>query len=105
MSAKQLAGMSRGQAAAIRNAIIALCFVAMIFVFQPFTMTLYSIGMVLVVVGGLAFNLVPLSEPGRPLRSVVTAGLWVIAILLIVFVLAIGSAVLYGVYLEAQQNG
>jgi len=105
MSANQLSGMSRGQAAAIRNVIIVLCFVAMIFVFQPFMLSLYSIGMVLVVVGGLAFNLVPLCEPGRPLRSVVTAGLWVIAILLIVFALAIGSATLYGVYLEAQQNG
>jgi len=51
MSANQLSGMSRGQAASIRTAIIVLCFVAMIFVFQPFMLPLYSIGMVLVVVG------------------------------------------------------
>jgi hypothetical protein len=105
MSANELAGMSRRQAAAIRNAIIALCAVAMIFVFQPFDQSLYSIGMLLVVVGGLAFNLVPVCEPGRPLRGVVNAGLIVIAILLVVFVLAIGSALLYGAYLEAQQGG
>jgi hypothetical protein len=105
MSARELAGMSRRQAASIRNAIIALCAVAMIFVFQPFVQSLYSIGMVLVVVGGLAFNLLPLCEPGRPLRSVVRAGLVVIAILLVVFVLAIGSALLYGAYLKAQQAG
>ena len=105
MSANGLAGMSRRQAAAIRNAIIALCAVAMIFVFQPFAQSLYSIGMVLVVIGGLAFNLVPLCEPGRPLRGVVRAGLVVVAILLVVFVLAIGSALLYGTYLEAQQGG
>jgi hypothetical protein len=105
MSARELAGMSRRQAAAIRNAIIILCAVAMIFVFQPFARSLYSVGMVLVVVGGLAFNLVPLCEPGRPLRGVVRAGLVVIAILLVVFVLAIGSALLYGAYLKAQQAG
>ena len=105
MSANETAGMSRRQAATIRNSIIALCAVAMIFVFQPFALPLYSIGMVLVVVGGLAFNLVPLSEPGRPLRSVVRAGLVVVAILLVVFVLAIGSAMLYGAYLKAQQGG
>ena len=104
MSAREIAGMSRRQAAAIRNAIIALCAIAMIFVFQPFSRPLYSIGMVLVVVGGLAFNLVPLCEPGRPLRGVVRAGIVVVAILLVVFVLAIGSALLYGAYLKAQQG-
>ena len=104
MNANDTAGMSRRQAAAIRGAIIALCAVAMIFVFQPFAQKLYSIGMVLVVVGGLAFNLVPLCEPGRPVGSVIRAGFIVIAILLVVFALAIGSALLYGAYLAAQQG-
>jgi hypothetical protein len=97
-------GMSRGQAAAIRGSIIGLCVVAMLLVFQPFALRLYSIGMVLVVVGGLAFNLVPLCQAGKPLSSVVRAGIIVIVILLVVAALAMGAALLYGVYLEAQQN-
>ena len=105
MNANEAAGMSRRQAAVIRGAIIALCAVAMILVFQPFALSLYSVGMVLVVVGGLAFNLVPLCEAGRPLGSVLRAGLVVVAILLVVFALAIGSALLYGAYLAAQQAG
>jgi hypothetical protein len=96
-------GMTRRQAAAIQGSIIGLCVAAMLLVFQPFALRLYSIGMVLVVIGGLAFNLVPLCQPGRPLSSVVRAGIVVILILLVVAALAMGSALLYGVYLEAQQ--
>jgi hypothetical protein len=97
-------GMTRRQAGAIQGSIIGLCVIAMLLVFQPFALQLYSIGMVLVVVGGLAFNLVPLCQPGRPLSSVVKAGIIVILILLVVAALAMGAAMLYGVYIEAQQN-
>lgn len=98
-------GMTRRQAAAIQGSIIGLCVVAMLLVFQPFALRLYSIGMVLVVVGGLAFNLVPLCQPGKPLASVVRAGIIVIVVLVVVAALAIGAALLYGVYLKAQQPG
>ena len=94
-------GMTRHQANAIRNTILGLCIVSLVMIFQPFSLTLFGIGATLVVVGGLAFNLVPLCEPGRPLSSVVKAGLVVLVILVIVVALAIGSAALYGVYVRS----
>lgn len=94
-------GMSRRTARSIEYSIIGLCLIAIIFVFQPFVHVLSSIGMALVVLGGLAFNLVPLCEPGRPLKDVLRATMIVIAIFVVVLVLAIGAAYLYGIYLQS----
>ena len=94
------AGMSRAQAGGIRNAILALCIISLVFVFQPFSVTLFGIGMASVVVGGLAFNLVPLCEPGKSFGSIIRAAVIVVVILVAVTGLAIGSAELYGIYLR-----
>lgn len=94
------AGMTPRQAATIRNAIIGLCILSLVMIFQPFSLTLFGIGAGLVVLGGLAFNLVPLCVPGRPLKSVVKAGIIVFVILLVVVGLAIGSAELYAIFLR-----
>ncbi len=93
-------GMTRRQASTIRNAILGLCILSLVLIFQPFSLTLFGFGAVLVVVGGLAFNLVPLCQPGRPLKSVVKAGIIVLTILVIVIGLAIGSAELYAIFLR-----
>ena len=71
-------GMSARTARTVENAIIGLCIAALVFVFQPFSKLLSGIGMGLVVLGGLAFNLVPLCEPGRPARSLVKAAVIVV---------------------------
>ena len=73
---------------------------SLILIFQPFSLLLYSVGAGLVVFAGLAFNLMPLCTPGRPLRSVVIAALVVLAIFVIVTLLALASAMLYAVYLS-----
>lgn len=99
------AGMSGGTAGAIEFTIIGLCIVALVLIFQPFSLLLFSIGCGLVVVGALAFNLVPLAVPGVPLRSVVIAGLVVIVLLFVVIGLAILSAWLYGVYFVKPVGG
>ena len=78
----------------------ALCIVSLAFVFQPFSVTLFGIGMASVVVGGLAFNLVPLCEPGKSFGSIIRAAVIVVVILVAVTGLAIGSAELYGIYLR-----
>lgn len=96
-------GMSRFTARAIEYSIIALCLVSLLMIFQPFNQMLYSIGAGLVVLGGLAFNLVPLCVPGRPLKSVLRAALIVLCVLVVVIILAIGAAWLYGVYLQQGQ--
>jgi hypothetical protein len=94
--------MSVATARSIEYAIIGLCVTALVFVFQPFSLTLYGIGAGLVVLGGLAFNLVPLCRPGTPLKSLVRAGLIVLALVVVVAAIAIASAWLYGLYLQNQ---
>jgi len=93
-------GMTPRQASAIRNAILGLCILSLVLIFQPFSLTLFGVGAILVVLGGLAFNLVPLCQPGRPLKSVVTAAVVVLTILVVVIGLAIGSAELYAIFLR-----
>jgi len=96
------AGMTARQARAVEWSIIALCILALALIFQPFWLPLYSVGAGLVVLGGLAFNLVPLCRPGVPARALVKVGIIVLVLLLAVAALAILSAYLYGVYLKSQ---
>ena len=91
-------GLSARTAGAIENTIIGIALLSLVLIFQPFSLTLYSIGCGLVVLGALAFNLVPLCEKGRPARSLVIAGLIVAVLLFVIVGLAILSAWLYGIY-------
>jgi hypothetical protein len=96
-------GMSAATARSIEHAIIGLCVAALVMIFQPFSLILYGIGAGLVVLGGLAFNLIPHCRPGVPLRWLVTVALIVLAILLVVFALAVGTTYLYAWYLEVSR--
>jgi hypothetical protein len=98
-------GMTTGQARLAEGTIIGLSVLALVAIFQPFSMALFSAGCVLVVVAGLAFNLVPLCEPGRPGRDLLRAALIIAAVFVVVLLLALASASLYGVYLEARRPG
>lgn len=93
------AGMTAHQARRAEYSIIGLCLVALVMIFQPFSAALFSLGAGLVVLGGLAFNLVPFCRPGVPVVSLAKAALTVLAVLAVVVVLAIGSAYLYAIYL------
>jgi hypothetical protein len=70
-----------------------------VLLFQPFSLGLYSIGAGLVVLAGLAFNLVPLCAPGRTYGSLLRGALIIAIIFVVVTLLALGSAMLYSVYL------
>jgi hypothetical protein len=96
-------GMSAATARTIEHVIIGLCVAALVMIFQPFSLTLYGIGAGLVVLGGLAFNLIPHCRPGVPLRWLITVALIVLAILVLVFGLAVGTTYLYAWYLEASR--
>jgi hypothetical protein len=96
-------GMSAATARTIEYAIIGLCVLALALIFQPFSLTLYGVGAGLVVLGGLAFNLIPHCRPGVPLRWLLTVGLIVLGLLILVFLLALGSTYLYALYLEASR--
>lgn len=94
--------MSARQARMLERSIIGLCVLSLTLIFQPFSLRLFGVGSLLVVVAGLAFNLVPLCRPGVPVRSLARAAAIVLAILLGVFVLAIASAHLYALYLQSR---
>ena len=55
------------------------------------------------VLGGLAFNLIPHCRPGVPLRWLITVALIVLVILVVVFALAVGTTYLYAWYLEVNR--
>jgi len=94
--------MSRMQARAIEFSIIGLCLISLGFIFQPFSKTVYAVGAGLVVLAGLAFNLVPHCVEGRPLRSLLRVALIVLITLVVIAALAIGSAFLYVLYLKSR---
>lgn len=102
MSGRRDTGMSRGLALRIEFAIIGLGILALAMIFQPFSLLVFSIGCGLVVLAALANNLLPLAEPGRPLRGVVFGALIVALVFCVVLLLAITAAHLYGLaFLEA----
>ncbi|MGA2042117.1 MAG: hypothetical protein ABSG83_01970 [Roseiarcus sp.] len=95
-------GMTANQAKAIEYSIVGLSVLSLVLLFQPFALPLYSAGAGLVVLAGLAFNLVPLCTPGRTLRSLLKAAAIIAIIFVVVTALALGSAELYAVYLTMR---
>ena len=96
------AGMTANQAKTVEYAIIFVSVLSLVLLFQPFSLELYSIGAGLVVLAGLAFNLVPLCTPGRSFRSLVKGALIIVVIFIVVTLLALGSALLYSWYLSVR---
>lgn len=91
-------GMTRQGALRLEYFIIGLGVFALLLIFQPFSLQLFAIGGVLVIIAGLINNLLPLAQPGVPVRSVVTVGMVVAMIFLIIVLVAIAAAHLYGVF-------
>ena len=98
MSMQGNGGMTPATARKVEYAIIGLGVVALLMIFQPFNIVLFTVGCILVVVAGLINNLLPLARPGVPVRSVVTAAMIVAMIFCIVLLVAIFAAHLYGVF-------
>lgn len=91
-------GMTRAAARKLEYAIIGLGVLALLMIFQPFEITLFTVGCVLVVLAGLTNNLLPLAQLGVPKRSVVRAGMLIAMIFCIVLLIAILAAYLYGLF-------
>ena len=91
-------GMTPAAARRVEFTIIGLGVLALLMIFQPFNLTLFAIGCVLVIVAGLVNNLLPLAQPGVPARSVVKAAMIIAMIFCIVLLVAIFAAHLYGVF-------
>ena len=101
---KSGSGMNAAQATRLEYAIIGLGLLALILIFQPFSLALFSIGCALVVVAGLVNNLLPLCEPGVRLGHVGLIALIVALIFLVVLLIAVTSAHLYGVYFAGGEG-
>ena len=91
-------GMTGKAALRLEMFIIGLGLLALVLIFQPFSITLFAIGSGLVVLAGLVNNLLPLAQPGVPPRSVFVVLLVVAMIFCIVLLVSIGAAHLYGVF-------
>jgi hypothetical protein len=89
-------GMSARTATAVEFALIGLSIIALVLIFQPFSLPLFGVGCGVVVVSGLANNLLPLCEPGVSVRSLVNCALLVGGIFVVVLIIAVASAYLYG---------
>ena len=96
MSDRETQGMSRGLALRIEFGIIGLGIFALMMIFQPFALGIFALGCVLVVVAALANNLLPMAQPGKPLRGVIFAGVIVALVFCCVVLLAITAAHIYG---------
>jgi hypothetical protein len=92
--------MTASQAKLVERLIIGLCVLSVLAIFQPFSLTLFSIGCVTVVIGALVFNLVPFCREGVPARKLVNVALIVLIVLAVAAALGIGTAFLYVGYLE-----
>jgi hypothetical protein len=90
--------MTPAAARKLEYMIIGLGVLALLMIFQPFNISLFAIGCMLVVLAGLTNNLLPLARPGVPMRSVVRAAMVVAMIFCIVLLVAIFAAYLYGVF-------
>ncbi len=91
-------GMTTKGALRLEIFIIGLGLLALVLIFQPFSIAVFAIGSGLVVLAGLMNNLLPLAQPGVPVRTVVKVGLVVAMIFCIVLLVAISAAHLYGLF-------
>jgi O-antigen ligase len=94
--------MTAKQAKTVELTIVGVSLLSLLLLFQPFSLGLYSVGAGLVVLAGLAFNLVPLCTPGRTFGSLLKGALVIAIIFVVVTLIALGSALLYAAYLKAD---
>lgn len=91
-------GMTNASALRLEYFIIGLGVLALVMIFQPFSLTLFTIGSMIVVVAGLVNNLLPMAQPGVKASSVITTAMVVAMIFCIVLLVSITAAHLYGVF-------
>jgi hypothetical protein len=91
-------GLTPTAARALEYSIIGLGVFALLMIFQPFNISLFTVGCALIVLAGLVNNLLPLAQPGVPQRSLVTVAMVVAMIFCIVLLASIVVAHLYGTF-------
>ena len=104
MSGEKPRGMTRDGALRLEYTIIGLGVFALALIFQPFSITLFAVGSVLVVIAGLVNNLLPIARPDVPVRSVLSVAMIVAMVFCIVLLVAITAAHIYGAAFLAPPN-
>jgi hypothetical protein len=92
-------GLSVRQARTLEYCIVAASIVALVMIFQPFSLELFTAGAAVIIIVGLAFNLVPLCQPGKTWRSLAIASIVIVVAFAIVTALSLASAELYAIYI------
>tara|TARA_B100000676_G_C17689585_1_gene635619 strand:+ start:153 stop:461 length:309 start_codon:yes stop_codon:yes gene_type:complete len=100
---KNNAGLTKKQAKNTERAIVIFSIIALICLFQPFTIYLYGLACAGVVIAGLMFNLVPLCVEGVKTGQLIKIAIIIFVILVIVAVVAVGAGHLYGWYLVSTR--
>jgi hypothetical protein len=95
--------MTERQARALEFGIVGASLLALVLIFQPFSLDLFTLGAAAIVIVGLAFNLVPLAQPGKTWRSVLIAAIVIVVAFAIVTLLSLGMAKLYGYYISPPE--
>lgn len=98
MSQEPQPGMGKQRALRLEYFIIGIGILALLMIFQPFSLMLFTVGSMLVVFAGLVNNLLPMAQPGVQVKSVITTAMVVAMIFCIVLLVAILAAHLYGVF-------
>lgn len=104
MSEQTGQGMTPKFALRLEFFIIGIGVLALFLIFQPFSMALFAVGSMLVVVAGLMNNLLPMAKPGVQFQSVIRTGMIVLMIFCIVLLISITAAHLYGVFFLRPPN-
>lgn len=82
--------MSPRTARIVVSTVIGICLLALLFIFQPVVPELYTAGCIMVVVGGLVFNVMPFANTQNKLSRIFRVLAIVGAILLVAVLIAIG---------------
>lgn len=98
MSGTSSRGLSARGARTLEVTIVAASLLALVLIFQPFSLGLFSVGAAAIVIVGLLFNLVPLCRPGVTWGTLARALVVIVVIFAIVTALSLGAAVLYAAW-------
>jgi hypothetical protein len=97
-------GMGPVKSLRLEYGIIGLGILALLLIFQPFSITLFTTGCILVVLAGLINNLLPLAQPSVPFRAVIKVAMIVAMIFCIALLVSIFAAYLYGLFFLAPPD-
>ncbi len=93
--------MTAAQAKNVERIIVGFCVLSILAIFQPFSIHIFSVGCVAVIISALVFNLVPHCREGVTVRDLLKVWVIILVILGVAALLGIGTAFMYVKYLAS----